>query len=36
MVIVPQQPFFALLCNYYKRHGQNRSEFDWCAADEQL
>ena len=31
-----QPPFFALLRNYYKRHGQNRSEFDWCAADEQL
>ena len=31
-----QPPFFALLRNYYKRHGRNRSEFDWCAADEQL
>ena len=32
-------PFFALLRNlrnYYKRHRRNRSEFDWCAADEQL
>ena len=31
-----QPPFFALLRNYYKRHGRNRSEFDWCAANEQL
>ena len=31
-----QPPFFALLRNYYKRNGRNRSEFDWCAADEQL
>ena len=31
-----QPPFLALLRNYYKRHRQNRSEFDWCAADEQL
>ena len=30
-----QPPFFALLRNYCKRHGRNRSEFDWCAADEQ-
>ena len=30
-----QPPFFALLRNYYKRHRRNRSEFDWCAADEQ-
>ena len=31
-----QPAFFALLRNYYKRHGRNMSEFDWCAADEQL
>ena len=31
-----QPPFFALLHNYYRRHGRNRSEFDWCAADEQF
>ena len=31
-----QPPFFALLRNYYERHRRNRSEFDWCAADEQL
>ena len=30
-----QPPFFALLRNYYKGRGRNRSEFDWCAADEQ-
>ena len=35
-MVVPQPPFFALLRNYYKRHRRNRSEFDWCAADEQF